>query len=91
MRAVTEHTTRPERLEQELQEQAKPWRLLPVVEALQALPAVQFIVAVTIVAQLGDLTRYDSPRQFMGYLGLIPSDYPRGERRYQSSIHQSGQ
>jgi transposase len=86
VRAVNEHTERLERLEQELQDQANAWRLHPVVEALQALRGVQFTVAVTAVADLGDLTRFDNPRQLMKFLGLIPSEYSSGERRRQGSL-----
>ena len=50
VRAVTEHTERLQRLEQELQERVKAWRLNPVVEARQALRGVQFTVAVTTVS-----------------------------------------
>jgi transposase len=85
VRAVNEHTKRVQRLEQELQEQVKTWRLQPVVEALQALRGVQFTVAVTLVAELGDLTRFQNPRQLMKYLGLIPSEYSSGERRQGST------
>ena len=90
VRAVTEHTERLQRLEQELQDQAKAWRLSPVVEALQALRGVQFTVAVTTVAELGDLTRFENPRQLMKYLGLIPSEYSTGERRRQGAITKAG-
>jgi transposase len=90
VRAVHEHTERLHRLEQELQEQVKSWRLQPVVEALEALRGVQFTVAVTIVAELGDLTRFENPRQLMKYLGLIPSEYSSGERRRQGSITKAG-
>jgi transposase len=90
IRAVNEHTERLQRLEQELQEQVKSWRLHPVVEALQALRGVQFTVAVTTVAELGDLTRFDNPRELMKFLGLIPSEYSRGERRRQGSITKAG-
>jgi transposase len=86
VRAVTEHTERLGRLEQDLQEQVTTWRLHPVVEALQALRGVQFTVAVTTVAELGDLTRFDNPRQLMSFLGLIPSEYSSGERRRQGSL-----
>ena len=79
IRAVHEHTERLERLERERQEQVKSWRLHPVIEALQALRGVQFTVAVTTVAELGDLTRFDTPRELMQFLGLIPSEYSRGE------------
>jgi transposase len=90
VRAVTEHTERLQRLEQERPEQVKTWRLNPVVEALQALRGVQCTVAVTIVAELGDLTRLDNPRPLMQFLGLIPSDYSTGERRRQGSITKAG-
>jgi transposase len=90
VRAVNEHTERLQRLEQELQEQVQAWRLRPVVDALQALRGVQFTVAVTMVAELGDLTRFDTPRQLMKFLGLIPSEYASGERRRQGAITKAG-
>jgi transposase len=90
VRAVTEHTERLQRLEQELHEQVKAWRLHPVVTALQALRGVQFTVAVTMLAELGDLTRFDNPRPLMKFLGLIPSEYSSGERRRQGAITKAG-
>jgi len=90
LRAVSEHTVRLQRLEQELKDQVKTWRLAPVVDALQALRGVQFTIAVTTVAELGDLTRFDTPRQLMAYLGLIPSESSSGERRRQGSITKAG-
>ena len=61
-----------------------------MVEALQALRGVQFTVAVTTVAELGDLTRFENPRQLMHYLGLTPSEYSSGARRQQGSITKTG-
>jgi len=90
VRAVTEHTARLQRLEQELHEHVHTWRLQPVVEALQGLRGVQFTVAVTLVAELGDLTRFDNPRQLMSDLGLIPSEYSSGDRRRQGGITKAG-
>jgi transposase len=90
VRVVNEHTARLQRLEQELQEQGKSWRLNPVIEALQALCGIQFTVAVTTVAELGDLTRFNTPRELMKFLGLIPSEYSTGERRRQGSITKAG-
>ena len=87
---MTEHTERLQRLEHALQDQGKAWRLAPVVDALQALRGVQFTVAVTIVAALGDLTRFDTPRQLMSYLGLTPAEYSSGERRRQGAITKAG-
>jgi transposase len=90
VRAVTEHSERLQRLEQELREHVPSWRLHPVVEALQALRGVQFTVAVTTVAELGDLTRFDNPRQLMDYLGLTPSESSSGPRRRQGAITKAG-
>ena len=90
VRAVHEHTERLQRLEQALQEHVNAWRLHPVVEALQALRGVQFTVAVTMVAAIGDLTRFDTPRERMKFLGLIPSEYSSGAQRRQGSITKAG-
>jgi transposase len=90
VRAVTEHTARLQRLEQELYDHVKAWRLHPVVEARQALRGVQCTVAVTMVAEIGDLSRVDTPRALMKFLGLIPAEYSAGERRQQGSITKAG-
>ena len=90
VRTVSEHHERLQRLEAELRTQVRDWRLHPVVEALQALRGVQFTVAVTVIAELGDLTRFDNPRQLMSYLGLTPSEYSSGERRRLGGITKAG-
>jgi transposase len=90
VRAVTEHTERLQRLDQALRDQVTSWRLHPVVEALQALRGVQFTAAVTVVAEIGDLTRFESPRELMKFLGLIPSEYTSAQRRRQGSITKAG-
>jgi len=77
VRAVDEQVDRLARLETELRDQVPGWRLAPVVDALQALRGVQWLVAITVVAELGDLTRFDNPRQLAAYVGLIPSEYSR--------------
>jgi transposase len=90
VRAVTAHTERLQRLDPELHEHVPAWRLHAVVEALQALRGVQCTVAVTMVAAIGALTRFDTPRELMKFLGLIPSEYSSGERRHQGSITKAG-
>jgi transposase len=74
VRTVHEQTARLQRLEQALQDHVKAWRLQPVVEALPALRGVQCTVAVTMVSDIGELTRFDNPRALMKCLGLIPSE-----------------
>lgn len=90
VRAVTAHTARLQRLDQERQEHVQAWRLYSVVEALQALRGVPCPVAVTMVADIGALTRFDPPRERMQCLGLIPAEYSSGARRQQGSITQAG-
>jgi|SoiMetStandDraft_2_1073263.scaffolds.fasta_scaffold46481_2 transposase len=90
VQTVTEQTERLGRLALDLHEQGHPWRLSPVVEALQALRGGQCTVAVTTVADLGDLTRFANPRQLMHDLGLTPSESSSGGRRQQGSMTKTG-
>jgi len=90
VRAVDEQVDRLHRLEAELLERAPAWRLYPVVQALQALRGVQWLVAITVVAELGDLTRFGSPRQLAAFVGLIPSEYSSGPSRRQGGIMKAG-
>ena len=90
MKAVDEQVDRLARLEAELRECASAWRLAPVVDALQALRGVQWLVVITVVAELGDLTRFTSPRQLAAFVGLIPSEYSSGSSRRQRGITKAG-
>jgi transposase len=54
------------------------------------LRGVQFLVAITVVAELGDLTRFDSPRQLAAFVGLIPSEDSSGGTRRQGGITKAG-
>lgn len=90
VRAVDEQVDRLQRIEDELRALAPTWRLAPVVEALQALRGVQWLVAVTVVAELGDLTRFDHPRQLAAFVGLVPSEYSSGGSRRQGGITKAG-
>lgn len=90
VRAITQHSERLAHIEAELKELATTWQLYPVVEALQALRGVKFIVAMTVVAEVGDLTRFDNPRQLMAYLGLVPSEHSSGNKRHLGAITKAG-
>jgi transposase len=86
VRAVTEQQERLQRVEHELHEAVKSWRLYPMVEALQALRGVELTGAVIVLTELGDIARFDSPRQLSSYLGLTPSEYSSGDRRREGGI-----
>lgn len=90
VRTVTEQQERVQRVERELHEAVKGWRLYPAVEAIQALRGVELTGAVILMAELGDITRFETPRQLMSYLGLTPSEYSSGERRRQGGITKAG-
>jgi transposase len=83
-------TERVDRLTAQIREFVPQWRMAPVVEALQALRGVSLIVATTTVAELGDLSRFDTPGQLMAFLGLIPSEHSSGSRTKRGGITKTG-
>ena len=74
----------------QIEELLPRWSMAPVVEALQAMCGVALIVAVTLVAEAGDLSRFDNPRQLMAYLGLVPSEHSSGQSRRRGGITKAG-
>jgi transposase len=64
--------------------------LAPVVEALRALRGINLVTAATIMAEIGDLRRFDRPRQLMGYLGLVPGERSTGENVRRLGITKAG-
>jgi len=88
--AVREACERTERITAALREQVATWRWQSVVSALMALRGVEFIAAVTLIAELGDLARFAHPKRLMSYLGLVPSEYSTGESRVQGKITKTG-
>jgi transposase len=88
--AVKDAHERVERLTQSLRNQCEDWRMKPVVNALMCLRGFEFIAAITLIAELGDLNRFDHPRALMAYLGLVPCEYSSGNSRHQGSITKTG-
>lgn len=78
------------RLEEAIAEFVASWSLGPLVVALQALRGVNSIVAVTFVAEIGDVSRFDNPRQLMGYLGLVPGERSTGDTIRKGGITKAG-
>jgi len=76
---IADASKRLERLDAQLVELVPTWSMAPVVAAYQALRGVSFVVAVTFVSEVGDVRRFDSPRQLMAFLGLVPSERSTGE------------
>lgn len=80
------------KLEQAIDEAVKqaPAEIRAVIEALQALRGVAQTTAATVVCELGSLSRFQSPRQLMGYSGLAPREYSSGNRTQRGAITKSG-
>ena len=66
------------------------WSMAAVVDALQAMRGVSLLAAVTLVAEVGDFTRFANPRQLMAYLGLVPSEASSGGRTRRGGITKAG-
>ena len=88
--AVEAATARRDRLEAHIEAALLDWSLAPVVRALQALRGMALVAAATLVAELGDITRFANPRQLMAYLGLVPSERSSGTARRQGGIRKRG-
>jgi transposase len=88
--AVQAGDARVQRLTQALRDSVGGWRFEPVVQALQALRGVDLVTAVGLVAEIGDLRRFEHPRKLMGYLGLVPSEASSGDRVRRGSITKTG-
>jgi transposase len=88
--SVEDAEARIGRLTKQISDLMPNWSMAPVVEALQAMRGVAFIVAVTVVAEVGDFSRFDNPRQLMAYLGLVPSEHSSGAKTRRGGITKAG-
>jgi transposase len=88
--AIEDACARLQRLEEQLVAIVPSWSMAPVVEAYQAMRGASFLVAVTFAAEIGDVRRFDNPRQLMGFLGLVPRERSTGETVRRSGLTLAG-
>ena len=88
--AVTDAERRVDRLTRQITEHLPDWSMAPIAAAIQAMRGVALINAVTIVAEVGDFSRFDNPRQLMAYLGLVPSEQSSGGAVRRGGITKAG-
>jgi len=83
---------RIERLEQCIDDaiEIMPEKMRSVVNGLQALRGIAKISAVTIIAELGEVSRFNRPKQLMGYCGVVSSEHSSGERTRRGGITKTG-
>ncbi|NSL24033.1 IS110 family transposase [Agrobacterium tumefaciens] len=82
--------SRRKELDEQIVELIPHWSLAPIVEALQALKGIGVVVAVALVAEIGDFMRFANPRQLMAYLGLVPGERSSGKSLRPRGITKSG-
>ena len=92
LQEVEHVATRLERLERAIDDAiaSAPSQTRAVIEALQALRGIAKISAATVVAEIGELSRFARARQLMGYCGIGASEHSSGERRQRGGITKTG-
>ena len=88
--AVQSAEQRVDRLTTALIEATQGWRFEPVVAALRALRGIDTVAAIGLVTEIGDISRFATARQLMGYLGLVPSEHSTGNSIQRGSITKTG-
>jgi len=88
--AIVDAHERVQRITAALRQQIEHWRFGPAVRALMCFKGIDLVVAVTLIAEIGDLHRFEHPKQLMAYLGLVPSEHSSGESRARGSITKTG-
>jgi len=90
MLAVREAQDRLKRLEDAIRTAVPEWSLAEVVTALMAVRGMDLVSAATFLAEIGDLSRFQSPRELMAYLGLVPSEESTGDTIKRGPITKTG-
>ena len=88
--AVRQARARTANLEQRLREAMEDWSLGETATALTALRGIDQIASMTVVAELGDITRFSRPPELMSFVGMTPSESSSGSRRRQGRLTKAG-
>ncbi len=70
--------SRRDQLDQQLLQLLPTWVFEPVVKALQALRGIASVIAIALIAEIGDISRFTNPRDLMAYFGLVPGEHSSG-------------
>jgi transposase len=88
--AVEAATVRRDRLTAQIATALPDWTMAPVVAALQTMRGMALVNAATLIAELGDLSRFGNLRQLMAYLGLVPSEHSSGASVKRGGLTKAG-
>lgn len=88
--AIDDASQRLDRLTQAVEDALPDWKWEPVVRALMCLRGVEVLTAMTLVAEVGDFSRFDNPKSLMHFLGLTSSEHSSSDKRVQGGITKCG-
>jgi transposase len=90
LHAINDATARLARLTRAVEDALPGWKWEPGVRALMSLRGVQVLTAMTLVAEVGDFSRFEDPRSLMHFFGLTPSEHSSSDKRVQGGITRCG-
>jgi transposase len=88
--AVRDANKRLARFDAHIKKLIPAWSMAPLVAAYQAMRGVSILVAATFAAEVGDVRRFDNPRQLMAFLGLVPSERSTGDSVKRGGLTRAG-
>jgi transposase len=88
--AIEAAEARRDRLTAQIEAMLPDWTLASVVAALQTMRGMALVNAATLIAELGDLSRFANARQLMAYLGLVPSEHSSGASVKRGGLTKAG-
>ena len=90
IQTVEAAAARRDRLTAQIAAMLPDWSLAPVVAALPTMRGMALVNAASLMAELGDLSRFANPRQLMAYLGLVPSEHSSGTSIKRGGLTKAG-
>jgi transposase len=90
LHAIMEAEEHVSQLSRRMEEALSDWSLAPLVRGLMAMRGIKVITGMTVVAELGDMSRFHVARELMAFVGLVPSERSSGRTRRQGSITKCG-
>jgi len=90
LQAILEAEERVIQLERQMEAALAEWTLAPLVRGWMVLRGVKLMVAMTLAAELGDVSRFLRAVDLMGFVGMVPSERSSGQSRRQGGITKSG-
>lgn len=90
LRAIKEIGERITRLTGKIEQAATSEPYAPAVARLRCFRGIDTVAALTLVAELHEFSRFQSPRELMAYLGIVPSEHSSGARKHRGSITKTG-